>query len=75
FGLDPLGTIASGGLLAAAAPENVDAVLALWRRMGREGRVIGRVLAAEEGVYGLREGRRVALPQFSADEIVKLWGE
>ncbi len=75
FGLDPLGTIASGGLLAAAAPEDVDAVLGLWRGMGRDGQVIGRVLAAEGGVYGMREGRRVALPRFSADEIVKLWGE
>jgi len=74
FGLDPLGTIASGGLLAAAAAEDVDAVLGLWREMGRSGRVIGRVLPAGEGVYGLREGRRVGLPRFDADEIVKLWG-
>ena len=74
FGLDPLGTIASGGLLATAAAEYVDAVLGLWRGMGREGRVIGRVLPAGTGVFGLREGRRVDLPRFSADEIVKLWG-
>ncbi|MCY4080383.1 MAG: AIR synthase-related protein [Caldilineaceae bacterium] len=73
FGLDPLGTIASGGLLATAAADDVDAVLGLWRGMGREGRVIGRVLPAGAGVYGLREGRRVDLPRFSADEIVKLW--
>ncbi len=75
FGLDPLGTIASGGLLATAGGDDVDAVLGLWRGMGREGRVIGRVLPAGAGVYGLREGGRVALPRFSADEIVKLWGE
>ncbi len=75
FELDPLGTIASGGLLAAAAPEDVDALLALWRGMGREGQVIGHVLAAGEGVYGLREGRRVSLERFDADEIVKLWGK
>ena len=75
FGLDPLGTIASGGLLATAAPEDVDAVLGLWQGMGREGQVIGHVLAAEGGVYGLREGRRVSLERFDADEIVKLWGK
>ena len=75
FGLDPLGTIASGGLLATAAAEDVDAVLGLWRCMGREGQAVGRVLPAGAGVYGLREGRRVALPRFSADEIVKLWAE
>ena len=75
FGLEPMGTIASGGLLATAAPEDVEAVLGLWEEIGRRGRVIGRVLPAGEGVYGLREGRRVALPRFDADEIVKLWGE
>lgn len=75
FGLDPLGTIASGGLLATAAEENVEGVLALWQGMGRQGQAIGRVLPEGEGVYGLRDGRRVALPRFDADEIVKLWGE
>ena len=75
FGLDPLGTIASGGLLATAARKDLDAVLGLWRGMGREGQVIGRVLPAEAGVYGLREGGQVVLPRFDADEIVKLWGE
>ena len=75
FGLDPLGTIASGGLLATAAPEDVEPLFALWRRIGREGRRIGRVLPADEGVYGLRSGSRVPLPRFDADEIVKLWAE
>ena len=75
FKLDPLGTIASGGLLAAAAPENVETLLALWQRIGRTARRIGRMLPAGEGVYGLRDGRRVVLPRFDADEIVKLWAE
>ena len=73
FGLDPLGTIASGGLLAAAAEEDAAELLALWRGMGRQGQVVGRVLPAGEGVYGVRDGRRVPLPRFDADEIVKLW--
>ena len=73
FGLDPLGTIASGGLLATAAPEDEEALLALWQRIGKTGRRIGRVLPASEGVYGLRNDRRVDLPRFDADEIVKLW--
>ena len=75
FELDPLGTIASGGLLATAAPEDEEALLALWQGIGRTGQHIGRVLPADEGVYGLREGRRVALPRFDADEIVKLWAD
>ena len=75
FELDPLGTIASGGLLATAAPEDEEALLALWQGIGREGQRIGRMLPADEGVYGLRDVRRVALPRFDADEIVKLWAD
>ena len=75
FGLDPLGTIASGGLLATAALEDVEPLLELWRGSGKEGRGIGRVLPSDEGVYGLRSGRRVPLPRYDADEIVKLWAE
>ena len=75
FELDPLGTIASGGLLATAAPEDEEALLALWQGIGKTGQRIGRVLPADEGVYGLRDGSRVPLPRFDADEIVKLWGD
>ena len=75
FELDPLGTIASGGLLATAAPEDVEALLALWQDIGKTARRIGRVLPPVEGVYGLRDCRRVDLPRFDADEIVKLWTE
>ena len=75
FELDPLGTIASGGLLATAAPEDEEALLALWQGIGKTGQRIGRVLPADEGVYGLRDGRRVDLPRFDADEIVKLWAD
>ena len=73
FDLDPLGTIASGGLLATAAPQDAAALLALWQGMGRASAIIGRVLPADEGVYAIRDGRRAALPRFDADEIVKLW--
>lgn len=41
YGLDPLGTIASGALLATCAPANVERVLALWAQAGWAGTVIG----------------------------------
>ena len=77
FGLDPLGTIASGGLLATAAPEDVGAAASsCGKDLGQlRARRIGRVLPADEGVYGLQNGVRVPLPRFDADEIVKLWAE
>ncbi len=73
FGLDPLGTIASGALLATAEPRHVEALLALWANLGWDGAVIGRILPDPNTVYGLWRGERVALPTFAADEITKLW--
>ena len=73
FGLDPLGTIASGSLLAACAPEQVETLLAAWSRVGWGGRVIGQATAdpAERTAY--RRGRSVPFPTFAVDEITKLW--
>ena len=73
FGLDPLGTIASGSLLATCAPENVDELLAVWASVGWDGAVIGRILAAGEGIRAQRGRRRVDFPRFQVDEITKLW--
>lgn len=73
FGLDPLGTIASGALLAAAAPENVDRLLALWAEHGWTGVAIGRVLPASSGVSALRGGVACPFPRFAADEITRLF--
>ncbi|MEZ4634570.1 MAG: hypothetical protein R2856_06275 [Caldilineaceae bacterium] len=39
-----------------------------------ESTVIGRILTADEDIYALRNGERVDMPMFDADEIVKLWG-
>lgn len=73
FGLDPVGTIASGGLLATAPPKNVDRLLDCWQAVGWQGRVIGQVLGRGEEVYALRGGERTALPRYDSDEITKLW--
>lgn len=72
FGLDPLGTIASGGLLATATAENVEPLLTLWQEAGQGGQRIGRVLSKEKGIYATQHGKRSVLPRFDADEIVKL---
>lgn len=75
YNLDPLGTIASGALLATAPPDHVDSLQSIWHKIGVESAVIGRILPADEGIYALRNGQRVDLPRFEADEIVKLWRE
>lgn len=43
FGIDPLGTIASGALLATCAPQDADSLIAEWEAAGWPGAVIGRM--------------------------------
>jgi hydrogenase maturation factor len=43
YGLDPLGTIASGALLAACAPDDASRVLQQWAQVGWPGTVIGQI--------------------------------
>ncbi len=73
FGLDPLGTIASGSLLVVLPADEVSALQAVLEREGFPVAVIGRVLAKREGVW-LRDGdARRPLPRFAVDEITKLF--
>jgi hydrogenase maturation factor len=74
FGLDPLGTIASGALLLTVAPEEAGAVGEACRTAGIECAVIGRVLARGEGLTLASGGRREPLPVFPQDEIARLFG-
>ena len=69
LGLDPLGLLASGALLAAAAPENADAVLAALAAESIDAGVIGRVTESSTGLQlrstdGVRD-----LPSFPRDEL------
>jgi hydrogenase maturation factor len=73
YGLDPLGVIASGALLATCAPARVEAVLAAWQACGWTGAVIGHATTAGGELTALRNGGRVPFPLFPADEITKLW--
>ncbi len=73
FGLDPLGTIASGALLATAPPNQVEPLLAGWQAQGWPAAVIGRVTALEHGLMARQRGRPCPLPAFPVDEITRLW--
>ncbi|NLS76800.1 MAG: hydrogenase expression/formation protein [Chloroflexi bacterium] len=73
YGLDPLGLIASGGLLLAVAPEDSTRLLAAYRQAGIPAAVIGRLVPSEEGLW-LRDGGKASpLPRFDQDEITKLF--
>jgi len=73
FGLDPLGTLASGALLATCTPKQAPSLLQRWAETGWAATVIGRILAREDGMWATRGGQRSPFPTFAVDEITKLW--
>ncbi len=73
FGLDPLGTIASGALLATVRADYAEVVLSVWQTLNWPATIIGHVLPPQAGVMALVEDRRLPLPIFAVDEITKLW--
>ncbi len=73
LGLDPLGLIASGALLAAVPPASAEAVVAALDQAGIAATIIGTARAAP-GVtlHGIDGGTR-PLPRFDRDEIARLF--
>ncbi|MGQ9576414.1 MAG: AIR synthase family protein [Thermoguttaceae bacterium] len=74
FGLDPLGLIASGSLLIAAAPERTEAILERLHSGGIPAAVVGQITPSAEGCTLRLPDRSVrALPSFPRDEITRLF--
>jgi hydrogenase expression/formation protein HypE len=73
FGLDPLGTLASGALLLTVEDPAAGELAETLAVAGYPSAVIGRVTAPTEGLVALRAGERVAWPDFAADEITAIF--
>ena len=73
YGLDPLGTIASGALLIAADPAAAPRVLERLHGEAIPAAPIGHILPLEEGRWLRRAGERVPLIPPPVDEIVKVF--
>ncbi len=73
FGLDPMGTIASGALIITLAPENTQALLEAFRKRGLKSSVIGRVLPIEDGRWVRKGGELKPMAIFPQDEITKIF--
>ena len=73
FGLDPLGTIASGALLMTLAPAEAGIVIHALAREGIDCHFIGQVVPREQGVTLVDGSRQAPLPMFPQDEITKLY--
>ncbi len=69
LGIDPLGAIASGSLLACCPDENAKSIIEAWQAEGIKGTIIGHV--TESGLVLIRNGKREPLPEFSRDELAR----
>jgi hydrogenase maturation factor len=73
FGLDPLGTIASGALLMTLAPADAGIVIHALAREGIDCHYIGQVVPREQGVKLVQGAVERPMPVFAQDEITKLF--
>ena len=73
FGLDPLGTLASGALVLTLAPADAGVVIHALAREGIESHWIGQVVARDRGVVLVDAGGERPLPVFPQDEIARLF--
>jgi hydrogenase expression/formation protein HypE len=69
LGIDPLGAISSGSLLACCPPEKAQTILDAWNSEGISGAMIGRVTVS--GLTIIRRGGKEPLPEFSRDELAR----
>jgi hydrogenase expression/formation protein HypE len=69
LGIDPLGAIASGSLLACCPDEKAKAIIDAWQAEGIKGTVIGHVTVS--GLVLIRNCKREPLPEFSRDELAR----
>lgn len=73
FGIDPLGAVASGSLLLAAAPDSKKAVISALKSEGIEAAEIGTVTSGAPEVLSNIGGKAAPLPRFDRDEIGRVY--
>jgi hydrogenase maturation factor len=71
FGLDPLGMLASGSLLAAAEPATVERLVETAAAARIRVTPIGVVTEAARGFTLRVGGREVELPEYASDEVTR----
>lgn len=69
LGIDPLGAIASGSLIACCPPDKAEPILKAWQDAGIQGNLIGRMTS--EGLTMLKDGAVMPLPRFARDELAR----
>lgn len=75
LGLDPLGLLGSGALLAAVAPEDAASKLADLRAAGLDAAAIGAITSGSALELVAPDGTIAPLPVFARDEIARYFSE
>jgi hydrogenase maturation factor len=73
LGLDPLGTLASGALLLAVAPEDSTRVMEALARENITCAQIGELVHSAEGLKMRTRVERIELPSFARDEVTRVF--
>lgn len=73
FGLDPLGTIASGALLIAATSQTSPSILRALSENGISASIIGKVEKGQSLVYQITSDGRELMRKFERDEIARVY--
>lgn len=73
YGLDPLGVIASGALLAAVDPDDAPAAIEACRQAGIACAVIGEAVRQDLGVILVEGGAARPMPRYDQDEITRIF--
>ncbi len=73
LGLDPLGLLASGALLVAAAPQESGRIVAALQEAGIGARVIGQVVEGPPAVQQVTAAGLAPLPNFERDELARFF--
>lgn len=73
FGIDPMGVIASGGLLIVAHPSRSGQIADAINDDGIRCSIMGQVVEKEKGVIIKERDKETSLPIFNNDEITKIF--
>ena len=71
FGIDPLGMLSSGTMMAAVSAADVDRVVAKCSSNGIRSAVIGKLTSPTSGFHLIEYNRTVELPTFQTDEVTR----
>jgi hydrogenase maturation factor len=75
FGLDPLGTLASGAVLLTVEDRDAGKLAETLAAAGYPSAVIGQVTPSAGELVALRAGEPVPWPEFAADEVTRIFAQ